>query len=91
LNAALIYHEVSELKFRIVVLLLGALRMTGEQAITSYIQLQKYIHPSTSPSSDLERSRNSDAFKEAFIKILESVNMNERSTMQQVEARTAET
>jgi hypothetical protein len=91
LNAALLYHEVSEIEFRIVVILLGALRMTAEQAITSYIQLQKYIHPSTSPSSDLERSRNSEAFKQAFVKILESVNMDEGSTMQQVEARTAET
>jgi hypothetical protein len=91
LNAALVYHGGSEIKFRIVVLLLGALKMTPEQAITSYIRLQKYIHPSTSPSSDLERSRNSETFKEAFIKILEPVNMDEGSTMQQVEARTAET
>jgi hypothetical protein len=67
--------------------------MTAEQAITAYIQLQEYIRPPTSPSSDIERSRNSEAFKEAFIKILKSVNMDENSMMQQttLEARTGET
>ncbi|PVF99685.1 hypothetical protein CPB86DRAFT_689347, partial [Serendipita vermifera] len=77
----------------IVVLLLGALKMTLEQAITAYIQLQKYIHVSTSPSSDIERSNNSERFKEAFIGVLKSVRLEADSAMQKsgVEARIGET
>jgi hypothetical protein len=93
LDASLLYHDGSETHYRIVVLLLGTLKMTAEQAIAAYIQLQEYIHPSTSPSSDIERFRNSEAFKEAFIKILKSVDMDETSMMRQttLEARTGET
>ncbi|PVF94410.1 hypothetical protein CPB86DRAFT_818000, partial [Serendipita vermifera] len=77
----------------IVVLLLGALKMTLEQAITAYIQLQKYMHVSTSPSSDVERSNNSENFKEAFIEILKSAELEADSAMQlgAVGARTGET
>jgi hypothetical protein len=64
--------------------------MTPEQAITGYLRLQKFMQLSGSPSTDLERTKNSEAFKEAFIEILESVNMNIDSAMQLngLEART---
>jgi hypothetical protein len=40
------------------------------------------MHPSTSPSTDLGRTKNSKAFREEFIKILKSVNMEADSVMQ---------
>ncbi|PVF94411.1 hypothetical protein CPB86DRAFT_740622 [Serendipita vermifera] len=66
----------------IVALLLGPLRMTLEQAITAYIQLQKYIHTSTPPLSDLERTENSKDFKEAFVEVLKSMGFQADSAMQ---------
>jgi hypothetical protein len=57
--------------------------MTVEQAIKAYIQLQEYMYPSNCPSTDLERTKNSEAYREEFIKILRSVGMEVDSTMQQ--------
>jgi hypothetical protein len=57
--------------------------MTTEQAINAYIQLQGHIHPSTSASTDLERTKNSKVFREEFIKVLQSVDMEADSIMQQ--------
>jgi hypothetical protein len=56
--------------------------MTPEQAITGYLRSQKFMQLSGSPSTDLERTKNSEAFREAFIEILESVNMIIDSAMQ---------
>ncbi|PVF91282.1 hypothetical protein CPB86DRAFT_745811 [Serendipita vermifera] len=67
----------------IVVLLLGSLKMRPEQAITAYIKLQQYMH-FPSPMTDIERTKNSEAFREIFIDILKSVNMEANSTMQPV-------
>jgi hypothetical protein len=67
--------------------------MTVERAITAYIRLEKYMHFSTAPSTDPECTKNSVAFRQEFIKILESANMEKDSTMQQAagKAQTAET
>jgi hypothetical protein len=67
---------------RTIVLLLGALKMTVEQAIKAYTQLQEYMHPSNSPSADPERTRNSEAYRDEFIKIIRSVDMEVDSSMQ---------
>jgi hypothetical protein len=56
--------------------------MTVEQAIKAYIQLQEYMHPSNGPSTDLDRTKNSEAYRDEFIKILRSVDMEADSAMQ---------
>jgi hypothetical protein len=76
-----------------VVLLLGVLKMTSEQAIAAYIRLLNYMHPSMSLSTDLERTKHSERFKEEFINVLKSVDLEEDASMQQstTEVRSGET
>jgi hypothetical protein len=57
--------------------------MTVEQAIKAYIQVQGYIHPSTSASTDVECTKNSGTFREEFTKVLKLLNMEADSIMQQ--------
>jgi hypothetical protein len=56
--------------------------MTVEQAIKAYIQLQDYMYPSNCPSTNLERTKNSEAYRDEFIKVLKSVGMEADSAMQ---------
>ncbi|PVF94427.1 hypothetical protein CPB86DRAFT_833403 [Serendipita vermifera] len=71
----------------IVVLLLGALKLTLEQAIKAHMELEKYMPVSTSPSSDLECINNPEKFKGVFVEILKSVGLQVDSAMQASEVK----
>jgi hypothetical protein len=54
---------------RLVVILLGRLRLPPSQAIEAYMKLEAAM-PTKSAKDDQERSQNSTAFKTAFLEVL---------------------
>jgi hypothetical protein len=59
----------SYIVYRLVVILIGRLRMSPSQAIKAYMKLEEVI-PKKPAKDDQERSQNSMAFKTAFLEVL---------------------
>jgi hypothetical protein len=55
--------------YRLVVILIGRLRMSPSQAIEAYMKLEK-VMPKGPAKDDQERSQNSTAFNVAFLEVL---------------------
>jgi hypothetical protein len=65
---------------RLVVILLGRLRLSASRAIEAYIRLVPVI-PTQAAKSDEERKRNTEAFKAVFVEVLEGAGFNENTPM----------
>jgi hypothetical protein len=66
--------------FRIVVILIGRLRLSPSQAIEAYEILVPMI-PTQAAKSDEERKRNTDTFKAAFVEVLQIVGFDQNTPM----------
>jgi hypothetical protein len=69
--------SITILKFmsRLVVLLIGRLRLSLSQAIEAYTKLMLVI-PTEPAKNDKEREENSNAFKAAFLEVLEEAGVD---------------
>jgi hypothetical protein len=68
------------LHFRIVVILIGRLRLSPSQAIEAYEKLAPVI-PTQAVKSEDKRNTNTEEFKAVFIKILESAGFDQNTPM----------
>jgi hypothetical protein len=66
--------------FRIVVILIGRLRLSPSKAVKAYEKLTPVI-PTRAAESEEERSKNSEAFKVVFLEVLESVGFDQNTPM----------
>ena len=66
--------------FRIVVILIGRLRLSPSKAIEAYQKLAPVI-PTQAAESEEERKGNSEAFKAVFLEVLESVGFDQNTPM----------
>jgi hypothetical protein len=66
--------------FRLVVILIGRLRLSPSSAIEAYIRLVPII-PTQAARSDEERKGNSEAFKAVFIEVLEDAGFDKNTPM----------
>jgi hypothetical protein len=75
-------YNVSNSAFRLVVILIGKLRLSPSKAIEAYGKLVPVI-PTQAAKSEEERKTNTEAFKAAFIKVLEDAGFDENTPMQE--------
>ena len=66
--------------YRLVVILIGRLRLSPSQAIEAYMKLEA-VMPKTPAKDDQERSRNSTAFKTAFMEVLKEAGFEADTPM----------
>jgi hypothetical protein len=66
--------------FRLVVILIGRLRLSPSSAIDAYIKLVAVI-PTHAALSDEERKRNSESFKSVFVEVLEDAGFDQNTPM----------
>jgi hypothetical protein len=66
--------------FRLVVILIGRLRLSPSRAIEAYLRLVPVI-PTQAANSDEERKRNTEAFKVAFVQVLEGAGFDQNTPM----------
>ena len=66
--------------FRVVVILIGRLRLSPSKAVKAYEKLASVI-PTRAAINEEERNENSEAFKTAFLEVLESVGFDENTPM----------
>jgi hypothetical protein len=66
--------------FRIVVILIGRLRLSPSKAISAYEKLVPVI-PIQAAKSDDERNLNTEAFKAVFVEVLETVGFDQNTPM----------
>jgi len=71
---------VSNTTFRLVVILIGRLRLSPSRAIESYFRLVPVI-PTQAATSDEERRKNAEAFREVFIEVLEGAGFDQNTPM----------
>jgi len=65
---------------RIVVILIGRLRLSPSKAIEAYEKLAP-VMPTQAAENEEERRRNSEAFKAVFLEVLESVGFDQNTPM----------
>ena len=78
--SVLISATVSNTAFSLVVILIGRLRLSPSRAIESYLRLVPVI-PTQAATSDEERQRNTEAFREVFIEVLEGCGFDQNTPM----------
>ena len=66
--------------YRLVVILIGRLRLSPSQAIEAYMKLET-VMPKEPAKDDQERSRNSAAFKTAFMEVLKEAGFEADTPM----------
>ena len=66
--------------YRLVVILIGRLRLSLSQAIEAYMKLEA-VMPKEPAKDDQERSRNSAAFKTAFMEVLKEAGFEADTPM----------
>jgi hypothetical protein len=66
--------------YRLVVILIGRLRLSPSQAIEAYMKLEA-VMPKTPAKDDQERSRNSTAFKTAFTEVIKEAGFEADTPM----------
>jgi hypothetical protein len=66
--------------FRLVVILIGRLRLSPSQAIEAYMKLEA-VMPIKPAKDDQERSRNFTAFRTAFIEVLKEAGFEADTPM----------
>jgi hypothetical protein len=66
--------------FRIVVILIGRLRLSPSKAIEAYEKLAP-VMPTQAAKSEEEKNTNTEAFKAVFIEVLESVGFDQITPM----------
>jgi hypothetical protein len=66
--------------YRLVVILIGRLRLSPSKAIEVYMKLVAVI-PEEQAKDDDERKRNTEEFKAAFIEVLEDAGFDEYTPM----------
>jgi hypothetical protein len=66
--------------FRLVVILIGRLRLSPSKAIEAYERLAP-VMPTKAAKSDQERKINTDAFKAVFLEVLESAGFDQTTPM----------
>ena len=66
--------------FRLVVILIGRLRLSPSKAIEAYEKLVPVI-PTQAAKSDEERKTNTEAFKAVFIGVLEEAGFDQNTPM----------
>jgi hypothetical protein len=76
----LINAPIIDAFFRLVVILIGRLRLSPSKAIEAYEKLVPVI-PTQAAKSEDERKRNTDAFKAVFVEVLESVGFDQNTPM----------
>ena len=65
---------------RLVVLLIGRLRFSLSKAIEAYMKLMLVI-PTEAAKNDEEREKNSEAFKVAFLEVLQEAGVDPNAPM----------
>jgi hypothetical protein len=65
---------------RIVVILIGRLRLSPSKAIEAYEKLAPVMPAQTTENED-ERKRNSESFKAVFLEVLEGVGFDQNTPM----------
>jgi hypothetical protein len=65
---------------RLVVILVGRLRLSPSQAIEAYMKLVP-VMPNEPAKNDEERKRNTEAFKTVFVEILNEVGFDQSTPM----------
>jgi hypothetical protein len=76
----LIASAVFKSAFRLVVILIGRLRLSPSRAIEAYIRLVPAI-PTRAAKSDEEKERNTEAFTAVFVEVLEDAGFNQNTPM----------
>jgi hypothetical protein len=76
LIASAVFNSV----FRLVVILIGRLRLSPSRAIEAYIKLVPAI-PTRAAKSDEEKQKNTDAFKAAFVEVLKDAGFDQNTPM----------
>jgi hypothetical protein len=66
--------------YRIVVILIGRLRMSPSKAIEAYMKLVAVI-PNEPPKDDEEKNKNTKKFKAVFMEVLEDAGFDENTPM----------
>jgi len=66
--------------YRLVVILIGRLRLSPSQAIEAYMKLEAAM-PKGPAKDDQERSRNSTAFKTAFAEVIKEAGFEPDTPM----------
>jgi hypothetical protein len=66
--------------YRLVVILTGRMHLSPSQAIEAYMKLEA-VMPTEPAKDDEERSRNSTAFKTAFIEVLKEASFEPDTPM----------
>jgi hypothetical protein len=65
---------------RLVVILIGRLRLSPSQAIKAYVKLEA-VMPTKPAKDDQERGQNSTAFKTAFLEVLKEAGFEANAPM----------
>jgi hypothetical protein len=76
----LIADNVSNSAVRLVVILIGRLRLSPSKAIEAYETLLP-VMPTQAAKSEEERKSNTEAFNAAFVKVLEGAGFDENTPM----------
>jgi hypothetical protein len=76
----LIANNASNIALRLVVILIGRLRLSPSTAIEAYIKLVPVI-PTQAARSEEEKKRNTEAFKAAFVEVLEDAGFDQNTPM----------
>jgi hypothetical protein len=71
---------MSNSTFRLVVILIGRLRLSPSKAIEAYEKLMPTI-PTHAAKSEEERKTNTEAFKAVFVKVLEAAGFDQNTLM----------
>ena len=66
--------------YRLIVILIGRLRLSPSKAIEVYMKLVAVI-PEEQAKDDDERKRNTEEFKAAFIEVLEDADLDQHTPM----------
>jgi hypothetical protein len=70
----------SHFVYRLVVILIGRLRLSPSQAIEAYVKLEA-VMPKNPAKDEQERSQNSTAFKTAFVEVLKEAGFEADTPM----------
>ena len=79
-NVVLINSKMLNTAYRLVVILIGRLRLSPSKAIEAYMKLAAVI-PDGPAKDDEERKRNTAAFRKTFIDILNEAGMDPDTPM----------
>ncbi len=66
--------------YRLVVILIGRLRLSPSKAIEAYMKLETVI-PKEPAKDDEERKKNTEKFKAAFVEVLEDAGFDQNTPM----------